>query len=190
MARGVWGTSGGWLDPDLSECEWVACTCNNESVLEGLNFTYFAIRLAGKNPMELGLLTALVALAVTTNKLIGSIPTELGNLSNLQSLWLTDNVLSGTLPTELAQLSQLEQLVLSYNFLTRTVPTEFAKLTSLRRLNLDFQLVRRNSAVRVGELERLDSSQYGIQQFGWDAVLNVVRDLRLTHSHSTSQVTN
>ncbi len=45
-----------------------------------------------------------------TNELTGTIPTELGRLTNLTYLFLTTNNLHGTIPTQLAAIKNLGML--------------------------------------------------------------------------------
>ena len=52
---------------------------------------------------NLGNLSNLQSLELTSNQLTGEIPAELGNLSNLQELSLWDNQLTGEIPAELGQ---------------------------------------------------------------------------------------
>ena len=74
--------------------------------------------LTGTIPSELGSLTNLQWLELTSNQLTGEIPAELGNLSNLQNLWLSGNQLTGEIPAELGNLSNLQPAVATENQLT------------------------------------------------------------------------
>ena len=64
----------------------------------------------------------------------GAIPSQLGNLSNLEDLWLSSNQLSGSMPAELGNLSSLRVLALSDNNLSGPIPSELGNLSNLRRL--------------------------------------------------------
>ena len=59
------------------------------------------------------------------NQLSGEVPSELGSLSNLKSLYLSSNELTG-IPGELGSLSNLETLFLSSNQLTGMPPGNWA----------------------------------------------------------------
>ncbi|MDE0032010.1 MAG: hypothetical protein OXU75_02555 [Deltaproteobacteria bacterium] len=90
--------------------------------------------LTGSIPPELGKLSALEGMFLMRNNLTGPIPPELGNLSNLETLWLFRNELSGTIPAELGNLSALEDLNLGDNQFTGSIPPELGQLTSLEEL--------------------------------------------------------
>ncbi|KAL8239808.1 hypothetical protein R6Q59_016375 [Mikania micrantha] len=64
-------------------------------------------------PEELGMLTHILALNLSHNKLSGPIPISFSNLSQIESLDLSSNSLSGKLPSELIQLTKLEIFDLS-----------------------------------------------------------------------------
>jgi len=90
--------------------------------------------LTGSIPPALGKLSALEGMFLMRNNLTGPIPPELGNLSNLEALWLFRNELSGTIPAELGNLAVLEDLNLGDNQFTGSIPPELGQLTSLEEL--------------------------------------------------------
>ena len=73
-------------------------------------------QLTGEIPAELGSLTNLTDLRLTSNQLTGEIPAELGGLSNLTDLRLSGNKLTGCIPGGLRDvpLNDLTQLGLDY----------------------------------------------------------------------------
>ena len=83
--------------------------------------------LSGTLPPELGRLSELLRLDLTSHYLSGGIPPELGALSKLRRLYLNGNLLSGPIPPELGRL-RLQALGLWSNFLTGCVPTEFPEI--------------------------------------------------------------
>ena len=57
--------------------------------------------MTGEIPAELGGLTNLVGLSLSSNQLTGEIPAELGDLTNLVGLYLQGNQLAGCIPAGL-----------------------------------------------------------------------------------------
>ena len=113
--------------------------------------------LTGTIPVELGRLSELDVLTLTSNHLTGSIPSELGQLRKLRILYLDINQLSGEIPREMSYLTNLTTLALYGNQLTGEIPPEFGNLTEL----LDLYL-HRNQLVGVipnqlADLENLKS---------------------------------
>ena len=113
--------------------------------------------LTGTIPVELGRLSELDVLTLTSNHLTGSIPSELGQLRKLRILYLDINQLSGEIPREMSYLTNLTTLALYSNQLTGEIPPEFGNLTEL----LDLYL-HRNQLVGVipnqlADLENLKS---------------------------------
>ncbi|MDE2721627.1 Ig-like domain-containing protein, partial [Candidatus Palauibacter polyketidifaciens] len=92
--------------------------------------------LTGPIPPELGALAKLDTLSLWNNQLEGSIPRELGNLGSLVTLWLGTNRLTGSIPPELGRLANLKNLVVSQSELTGTLPSELGDLANLEFLIL------------------------------------------------------
>ena len=57
--------------------------------------------LTGEIPPEIGNLTNLIGLVLSSNQLIGENPSEIGNLTNLTGLFLNNNQLTGRIPSEI-----------------------------------------------------------------------------------------
>ena len=112
-------------------------------------------QLTGTIPVELGNLTNLEALSLGSNRLTGTIPAELGNLTNLETLNLGSNRLTGTIPAELGKLTSLDYLSLNANVLTGTIPTELGKLTNLEYLFLDINDLTGHIPVELSKLTNL-----------------------------------
>ena len=112
-------------------------------------------QLTGTIPVELGSLSDLKSLYLNYNQLTGTIPAELGSLSNLVLLNLGDNELTGTIPAELGNLSKLEDLSLYYNELTGTIPAELGNLSNLFMLQLLSNELTGTIPAELGNLSNL-----------------------------------
>ena len=92
--------------------------------------------LANLLSTQLGQLTSLTCLQLSSNKIQNSIPSEIGNLVNLNHLDLFQNRLSGTLPSTLGFLTKLTGIDLRINLLQGTIPSELDLLTNLKTVDL------------------------------------------------------
>ncbi|KAH9291424.1 hypothetical protein KI387_043386 [Taxus chinensis] len=92
--------------------------------------------LNGTLPPELGKLSILQQLNVSSNKLTGPLPQELGKSHLLYSLDLSFNSLNGSLPNQLASLQKLQRLLLQGNHLGGSIPDWWSNLSELLQLNL------------------------------------------------------
>ena len=101
--------------------------------------------LTGEIPPEIGNLTNLIGLVLSSNQFIGEIPPEIGNLTNLTGLFLNNNQLTGRIPSEIGNLTNLTNLDLSDNELTEEIPPEIGNVTNL------FQLLLNNNQL-MGEI--------------------------------------
>lgn len=99
--------------------------------------------VSGPIPPEVGTLSELRELVISSNFLSGPIPPELGALSNLETLNLLGNELSGGIPAELGQLQNLQSLILGVevcgggrcaNQLSGPLPPALGNLANLREL--------------------------------------------------------
>ncbi|KAK8259655.1 hypothetical protein V6Z11_D13G070300, partial [Gossypium hirsutum] len=79
-------------------------------------------RLAGKIPIQMTRLKGIRILNVSNNLLTGQIPSSLGNLENLESLDLSHNNFFGVLPHELVGLPWLVSFNVSFNNLSGMIP--------------------------------------------------------------------
>ena len=91
--------------------------------------------LSGSIPYSLfEKLTKCIIVSLEENQLSGSIPTSIGYLVNLSILYLQDNLLSGSLPTEIGLLEVLNEIDISHNKgINGHIPTEVGLLTNLNR---------------------------------------------------------
>ena len=94
------------------------------------------LELAAHLPAELGYLTKLESLILSSTPITGVLPRELGNLTNLKRLHITNSRLSGPIPGEMGSLTSLVELEVSFNELTGELPRELGNLANLQRLHL------------------------------------------------------
>ncbi|KAL2229054.1 UNVERIFIED_CONTAM: Receptor kinase-like protein Xa21 [Sesamum indicum] len=149
-----------WSD-STSVCSWIGVMCGaRHQRVTALDIS--TMGLAGNLPPDMGNLTFLVSLNLSSNSFHGSLPQELaqlrrlevidfrfndfggdvpswfGFLGELQFLNLRNNSFSGFGPTSIANMSKLEMLDLSYNPLQGKIPDEIGNLHNLKRLSLQF----------------------------------------------------
>jgi hypothetical protein len=105
--------------------------CSNGRV-NYISLTIGVRRTGSINGTALGVLTGLTSLQLF-NLNLTTIPTQVGRLSALTALILSSSALIGTVPTEVANLANLETLNVNGNKLTGTLPAldKLTKLTSL-----------------------------------------------------------
>ena len=116
--------------------------------------------MSGEIPPELGSLSNLTKLVLTSNKLSGEIPPELGSLSNLTELVLSINQLSGEIPPELGNLSNLTLLALSSNRLSGEIPPELGNLSNLTQLYLITNQLRGSLPLSLTGLTELSALSF------------------------------
>ncbi|XP_042479524.1 MDIS1-interacting receptor like kinase 2-like [Macadamia integrifolia] len=119
--------------------------------------------ITGKIPPELGMLTQLGQLDLSSNYLVGEIPKEFGELTSLLNLSLSDNQLSGSLPLEVGRLNSLIYLDLSTTTLNGNIPKEIGNCSRLLYLDLSNKKFYGSIPFQIGNLVylqlRLDLSQ-------------------------------
>jgi Leucine-rich repeat (LRR) protein len=138
------------LTPEQIACNFLQLTslaeCRATARIPFCGFEYLNVRCGFGNyspngartiPSEIGLLTQLTELVLSTFQLTGTIPSTLSDLTKLNFLSLIGNKLNGTIPSSLSRLSQLQQLDFSDNLLTGSIPSSLSGLTQLQFLNLN-----------------------------------------------------
>ncbi|KAK4432925.1 putative LRR receptor-like serine/threonine-protein kinase [Sesamum alatum] len=144
-----------------SVCSWIGVTCGSRHRrVTALDIS--KMELTGNLPPDIGNLTFLVSMNLSSNSFYGSLPRELdqlrrlevidfrfnsfsgdvpswfGLLAELQFLNLRNNSFSGFGPASIANMSKLETLDLSYNSLQGKIPDEIGNLHNLKMLSLQF----------------------------------------------------
>jgi hypothetical protein len=132
-----------WLGR-TSVCEWEFVNCsitmNNEQIITGIELT--ELKLEGKLPSELALLSNLTNIRVLPNFLTGSIPHEIWNLTQLEELSVFQNRFHGTFPRAIQNLNRLTLLILKTDF-SGTIP-DLNPLSRLRYLQIQSSVIEGN----------------------------------------------
>jgi len=110
-----WTTNTYW-NTDESVANWYGVTVENIDGADHVTKLYlYDKNLNGYIPAEMGNLTYLSYMNLSTNLLSGTIPAEIGNLINLTSLLLNKNELTGELPAEMNNLTNLTKFYIYNN---------------------------------------------------------------------------
>jgi len=159
---GNWTNDTNWLGPAGTECTWYGVSC----WLEHVDNLHLGVGLNGTIPTELGNLSEIRWLTLSSEQLRGPIPTELENLSNLLSLDLSGCQLSGSIPTELANLSSLRYLYLGGNELNGSIPPELGSMSTLWYLSLHTNHLSGSIPPELGNLPELTNLLLNSNQLG------------------------
>ena len=144
----------GFNDDPCSPPVWFGLICDAQPRVQVVNLR--GNGLQGEIPSDLGDLTALGNLTLSSNSLTGTIPPQLGSLPFLRVLALSANGLSGTIPLQLANLTTLESLSLSSNRLVGEIPPQLSNLGSLEDLLLGSNQLTGSIPPDLEELTSLD----------------------------------
>jgi hypothetical protein len=154
MDGGNWIESDGWLEANNDcPCCFFGVTCEGDSVV--------SIELKGNNvsgviPSDLYRLTALTSLDLSKNFFIrGWLAPQVGQLSNLKILDLSTNFLTSTLPNEIGLLTDLEIFRINSNGMTGSFPFEIATLTKLLEFNVGDNEFIHNSSLPLWHVTSL-----------------------------------
>jgi Leucine-rich repeat (LRR) protein len=125
-----------WMTQSLkNECDWSLVSCNEQNQVIKLDLE--DTDMTGTLPDEISLLTSLVILRLSNNRLKGKLPLSVySRLTTLEELVVLRNSLSFSIPSEIGLLSNLQALLASQNLITGTLPGEFKLLSNLVVLDL------------------------------------------------------
>ncbi|XP_042507548.1 receptor protein kinase CLAVATA1-like [Macadamia integrifolia] len=118
-----------------SYCNFSGVSCDNDARVIALNVSF--VSLFGFIAPEIGMLSSLVNLTLTSTNLTGKLPIAIANLTSLKYLNVSNNVISGELPEEVAGgLPELEVFDVYNNNFSGTLPLQIIKLKQLKHLHL------------------------------------------------------
>ena len=163
----------------------------NLTGLQTLSIT--SAQLAGELPPELGNLTGLQALSITKSQVAGALPPELGNLTGLKTLTITNSQVAGALPPELGRLTGLEELSLRQNQFCGEIPPELDGLTGLLTLDLEENQLTGELPEALASLEELETLNLARNQFtgevpAWLARLSNLKTLDLSNNQLSGEL--
>nr|XP_016498244.1 PREDICTED: LRR receptor-like serine/threonine-protein kinase EFR [Nicotiana tabacum] len=134
-------------------CSWYGVSCLNQRVV-ALQLPNLAIQ--GEIVSDIGNLTQLAVLDLSSNDLNGNLPSELGFLQQLRLLNLTGNSLQGTIPPNISRCHLLQELHLSDNMIKGSIPQELGLLNQLRFLRLNNNNLTGKIPSLLGNLSKLE----------------------------------
>ncbi|KAK7819792.1 mdis1-interacting receptor like kinase 2 [Quercus suber] len=175
--------SGWWSglsnETSLNHCKWNEIECNDGGSVTGIfmddiylgdnniwkfNFSSFKnlvslslwnTGLRGSIPQQIGTLSKLILLDLSSNNLTGHLPLFLTNLTQLESFYIYQILISGPIPEELGNIKNLQILYLGYNKLTGLIPSALGHLTNLRVLYLSSNMITGSIPNKLGDLKNL-----------------------------------
>nr|KYP50209.1 putative LRR receptor-like serine/threonine-protein kinase At4g08850 family [Cajanus cajan] len=111
--------------------------------------------LKGKLPPQIGDLSNLNTLDLSTNKLSGNIPNTFTNLSKLMFLNLSFNGISGPIPKDVGKLRSLVTFDIFTNNLTGPIPDSICTLPNLESIHLFENQLSGSIPFNIGNLSKL-----------------------------------
>ncbi|PIN23776.1 Serine/threonine protein kinase [Handroanthus impetiginosus] len=123
-----------WSD-STSVCSWIGVTCGSrQQRVTALDIS--AMGLAGDLPPELGNLTLLGYLNLSSNSFHGVLPEELAQLRRLKVIDFEFNNFAGEIPSWFGNLYNLKLLSVAFNKFNGTIPMAIFNISSLETLSL------------------------------------------------------
>ncbi len=160
-----WTNNTNWLVPGQPISEWYGVievdaegcvTCLDLDGIDNcLKENAGGNNLQGTIPPEIGDLTELIFLALTSDSLKGGIPSEIGNLTKLKTLYLFRSKLTGSIPPEIGNLTNLVYFDLGFTDISGPLPGQIGNLVKLQELNLSQCHVSGALPTEIGNLDSL-----------------------------------
>lgn len=145
-----WAEKNNWLTGPVST--WEGITVENSRVTR---INKVNNNLAGPIPEEIGNLTNLQHLDLSTNYLTGSIPASIEKLTKLDTWMTSGNNLTGSIPKEIGNMTNLHIFYCGTNQLTGSIPKEIGNLANLEFLGISTNQLSGNIPAEIGNLSNL-----------------------------------
>ena len=161
-----WEYKDNWLSVSVPLDEWYGVTTDLEGRVIGVSLHDNNLR--GEIPPQLGKLSKLQILYLSSNHLTGTVPSELSNLSNLESLYLNENLLTGKIPSGLGDLPNLKWLGFAGdNQFVGCIPDElrYVWTDDLEELELQFCTVAAASTI---DRDALVALYHALRGMSWE----------------------
>ncbi|XP_042376613.1 LRR receptor-like serine/threonine-protein kinase RGI5 [Zingiber officinale] len=155
-----WEPLPSWNPSDPTPCAWRGVSCTPDGRVISLSLAHTFLNLTSLPP-ELGALSSLQLLNLSSANISGVIPPALGALSSLRILDLSSNSLSGTIPPQLGSMAGLQFFLLDSNRLSGGIPPALANLTSLQVLCLQDNSLNGSIPSQLGSLRALQQLRVG-----------------------------
>ncbi|CAN6803759.1 unnamed protein product [Brassica oleracea] len=152
----VSSTVGGWRTPDAGKdfTNNVTCDCSS-SVWHVTSIVVKGQNLNGSLPKEFAGLPLLQEIALEFNQISGKLPPDLGNLSNIDRMLLSSNYLTGDIPSTFSKLTTLTDFRISDNQFTGTIPDLIQNWTELGKLVIQASGLAGPIPSTIGSLTKL-----------------------------------
>ncbi|KAL2514599.1 putative LRR receptor-like serine/threonine-protein kinase [Forsythia ovata] len=135
-------------------CVWIGVTCGlRHQRVTALDIS--SMNLSGNVPPQLGNLSFLVSINLSSNYFYGSLPRELIRLRRLQIIDFRLNSFSGQIPSWFGFLQNLQLLNLRNNNFTGFIPPSLSNISTLQDLDLSSNPLRGKIPEEIGNLHNL-----------------------------------
>ncbi|XP_057785112.1 probable LRR receptor-like serine/threonine-protein kinase At3g47570 [Salvia miltiorrhiza] len=147
-----------------SICGWTGVSCGGEQGrVTALNLSGLALR--GNLAPDLGNLTFLQSLDVSSNNFAGALPSELSKLRRMKEINVGFNNLTGEIPSWLGALSQLQHLHLNNNKFSGRIPFPLFNISNLQTLDMGYNLLHGSVSEQIGRLSSLETLKLAGNRF-------------------------